>query len=303
MRPSSFIRRRAARWVRQSTRLWICIRSITSVRNRLAERRIWATPLSRPVVHTLVARNARGRAARSATRSPLTPSARPYIGELSIILALEAKSRRTTSRNGRRAFSSAPTSNTGQVPRPMTGIASPVDGIGRDSIGVSGIGVSGIGVLSSDPALPNCCRIRAGSALFIDQFRTRIRRQRWVAHNHGVNATRWHRKRERRGHARLSKEEAAEYKPGASRKLEGQAAAVHRPKEPRKPVLAAAVAWSTRGHRRRPRPLRPQRRPPHRARNRSVLLPDTQSLRQWRLLRRRPRLYSLRDLECRLQAR
>jgi hypothetical protein len=42
----------------------------------------------------------------------------------------------------------------------MTGISSPVDGIGRDNIGVSGIGAR-----SSNRALPNSCRIPAGSAL------------------------------------------------------------------------------------------------------------------------------------------
>jgi hypothetical protein len=100
IRPSVFIRRRLASCVRQSTRLWICIRSITSARSSWAERRICSMPRSRPVVHTLVARKARGRAASSANKSPVTASARPYIGELSITRPPASSSARRTSRGG-----------------------------------------------------------------------------------------------------------------------------------------------------------------------------------------------------------
>src|SRR5262249_39477228 len=90
-------------------------------------------PRSPPVVHTLVARKAPGRAANSASRSPVTASARPYIGQLSMIRPPPSRKRRNTSRSGLRAASSVPTSKARHVPSPMTGRASPVDGIGRVS--------------------------------------------------------------------------------------------------------------------------------------------------------------------------
>jgi len=82
----------------------------------------------------LVARKARVRASISASSSPVTASARPYIGELSIIRPPASKSSRSTSRSGRRAASPAPASKARHVPSPMTGIASPVEGIGRINI-------------------------------------------------------------------------------------------------------------------------------------------------------------------------
>jgi hypothetical protein len=63
------------------------------------------------------------------------PSARPYIGEVSIIRPPASTSACTTARKRPRAGSSAPTSNTCQVPSPTTGIGSPEDGIGRVIIG------------------------------------------------------------------------------------------------------------------------------------------------------------------------
>src|SRR4051794_8573792 len=75
--------------------------------------------------------NTRGLRPASATRSPVTSSARPYIGEESIIRPPGSVSCFNTARNGCRARSSAPASKTCQVPSPITGMASPEDGIGR----------------------------------------------------------------------------------------------------------------------------------------------------------------------------
>src|ERR1700720_89489 len=108
---------------------------MTGLRNSSAQRRICAIPRSFPLVHTLVARKTRGRNPGSATRSPVTASARPYIGEVSIIRPPASTSCRSTALSGARAPSSAPTSKTCEVPSPMTGIASPEDGIGRVIIG------------------------------------------------------------------------------------------------------------------------------------------------------------------------
>src|SRR5260370_27970811 len=94
-----------------------------------AGRFIWAIPASRPEVHTLVAIKADSRASSSVSKSPTTPSARPYIGELSIILAPPAKNNRSTSASVLRVAAPPPTSKACQVPSPMTGRASPVLGI------------------------------------------------------------------------------------------------------------------------------------------------------------------------------
>src|SRR5260370_13151205 len=52
---------------------------------QLSRAPICSIPRSRPVVHTLVARKLRDRAPESASRSPVTASARPYLGEGSMI--------------------------------------------------------------------------------------------------------------------------------------------------------------------------------------------------------------------------
>src|SRR5580704_7297887 len=81
MRPSVFQARKVGRCARQSTRLWICIRSRRSVFNSAIDFFIWAMPLSQPEVQTLVAMKALSRVPAAASRSPTTPSAAPYIGE------------------------------------------------------------------------------------------------------------------------------------------------------------------------------------------------------------------------------
>ena len=88
-------------------------------------------PASRPLVQTLVARKALARCFDAASRSPVTASARPYIGELSITLPPAANSASSTP--GRRWYSALPgaTSKPIQVPQPTTGRASRVEGMGR----------------------------------------------------------------------------------------------------------------------------------------------------------------------------
>ena len=83
MRPACFHSRSVARWVCQSTRLWICMRSSTSVPSSRIESCIWRIPLWRLRVHTLVATKAGWRRLPLPSSSPSTASARPYIGELS----------------------------------------------------------------------------------------------------------------------------------------------------------------------------------------------------------------------------
>jgi hypothetical protein len=68
-----------------------------------------------------------------AISAPITASELPYIGDESTMRPPAATcSRRMSPRTRRSGESAAPTSNVSQVPSPMTGIASPVDGIGRE---------------------------------------------------------------------------------------------------------------------------------------------------------------------------
>src|SRR2546422_5978708 len=134
MRPASFQSRRVRRWVRQSSRLWICIRSRRLRRRRRSDCSIWATPASRPVVQTLVARKSASRIPSSAPRSPTTPSAAPYIGDESITRPPSSKKRCRTSLSGSRGAADALTSKVRHVPRPTAGIVSPPCGMGRRRI-------------------------------------------------------------------------------------------------------------------------------------------------------------------------
>ena len=86
------------------------MRSMRSVRSSRIERCIWAMPLSRPDVQTLVAMKALSRVPAAASRSPTTPSAAPYIGELSITEPPASNNDRSTSTSGARCCGDAPTS-------------------------------------------------------------------------------------------------------------------------------------------------------------------------------------------------
>ena len=125
MVPASFQERRVFTCVRQSTRLWICIRSIRPI--RAMDSRICATPSSRPLVQTLLARNARFVPPSSRSTSPTVVSERPYMGEESIAFPPASSSVRTTSTSAARSE----VSNVRQVPMPITGSSSPLRGIVR----------------------------------------------------------------------------------------------------------------------------------------------------------------------------
>ena len=92
---------------------------------------ICAMPASRPSAHTFVAANTTPAARASRRRSPVTCSARPYIGEESITIPPPSMNAATTAASGARAAASSPTSNVREVPIPITGNCSPLDGIGR----------------------------------------------------------------------------------------------------------------------------------------------------------------------------
>ena len=134
MRPSSFHSRNVARCVFTSTRLCTCMRSIRFVRRSAIERSIDLIPFSLPRVQTFVARKTLSRIPSVAVRSPITCSARPYIGEVSIARppSLTKSERRASS--CRRLSGIRSTSNTRQVPKPIAGSFSSDDGIARINI-------------------------------------------------------------------------------------------------------------------------------------------------------------------------
>src|SRR5438876_734550 len=72
----------------------------------------------------------------------MTSCDEPYIGDESIIRPPASTKLRITSAQASRAAGSSPTLNVIQLPRPTTGSASPVDGIGRVRIarGCAGAG-------------------------------------------------------------------------------------------------------------------------------------------------------------------
>src|SRR5713226_8376435 len=134
MRPDAFHSLSVRRCVRQSTKLWICMRSTRRARRRRNDCSIWARPASRPLVQTLVARKSLSVTPRSAARSPTTDSAAPYIGEESITRPPSSTSRSSVCLRGSRSPADAPTSNARHVPSPTAGSVSPLDGMGRCSI-------------------------------------------------------------------------------------------------------------------------------------------------------------------------
>src|SRR5262245_42011812 len=67
----------------------------------------------------------------------MTSCDEPYIGDESIIAPPASRQLRTTSAQASLATGSSPTLNVIQLPRPMAGTCSPVDGIGRLRIAVA----------------------------------------------------------------------------------------------------------------------------------------------------------------------
>src|SRR3989442_1010221 len=106
------------------------MRSRRCLRSRRSDCSICATPVSRPLVQTLVARNNVSVIARSVARSPTTDSAAPYIGEESTTRPPSSAKRWRTSLSGARSVAEAPTSKVRHVPSPTAGIFSRLDGMG-----------------------------------------------------------------------------------------------------------------------------------------------------------------------------
>ena len=112
-----------------STRLCTCNKSIVLVCSNPNERSIELMPASLPRVQTFVARKRESRSPNLPTRSPITCSARPYMGEESITRPVHfTKSRIKGSSIEARA---GLTSKTRHVPKPITGSFSPEPGIAR----------------------------------------------------------------------------------------------------------------------------------------------------------------------------
>src|SRR6266852_1514037 len=134
MRPCAFQSRIVVSCVVTSTRLCTCIKSTRFVCNRANERSIDSIPACLPRVQTFVARKTESRIPSFATRLPITSSDRPYMGDESITRAPSFTNSKRTSSSCFSLSGLRSTSNTFQVPRPITGSFSPDDGIARVSI-------------------------------------------------------------------------------------------------------------------------------------------------------------------------
>src|SRR6201997_2171310 len=134
MRPCRFNSCIVASCVFTSTRLCTCIRSIRFVRRSASERSIDSIPLCLPRVQTLVARNSFSRIPSADVSSPITSSARPYMGEESITRPPSFSKTDRTNSSRLRISAVRSTSNALHVPRPITGSFSPEEGMVRVSI-------------------------------------------------------------------------------------------------------------------------------------------------------------------------
>ena len=134
MRPCCFQSRSVARCISTSSRLWTCIRSIRSARSRAIERFIDSIPACLPCVQTLVAKKSFSRIPSAAVRSPITCSARPYIGDVSITRPPSFTNKASTSSNCRRLSDARSTSNVRHVPNPIADSFSSDEGIARINI-------------------------------------------------------------------------------------------------------------------------------------------------------------------------
>src|SRR5467141_2795156 len=97
-------------------------------------------PACLPLVQTLVATKSLALTPSAAASSPVTDSEEPYIGELSITRPPSSTNIFRVSWACAFSFASEATSNTGQVPRPTAGIASPVFGTRPASVPAPGTG-------------------------------------------------------------------------------------------------------------------------------------------------------------------
>src|SRR5438094_4903037 len=154
MRPSFFHSRNVGRCVFTSTRLCTCMRSIRFVRRSAIERSIDLIPFSLPRVQTFVARKSLSRIPSVAVRSPITCSARPYIGDESITRPPSFTNRASTSSNCFRLSGARSTSNVRHVPKPITSSFSPEEGIARICIVDDSLAVHTRDAPKSNPAAP-----------------------------------------------------------------------------------------------------------------------------------------------------
>ena len=134
MRPCCFHSRNVTSCVFTATRLCTCIRSIRFARKSLRERSIDSIPFCFPRVQTFVARKSFSRIPSDDVSSPITCSARPYIGDESMTRPPSSTKRERTSSNWLRISAVRSTSKARHVPRPITGSFSPEQGMMRVSI-------------------------------------------------------------------------------------------------------------------------------------------------------------------------
>src|SRR5262249_41440989 len=110
----------------------------------------------------LVAMKSFRRSASLAAMSPTTSSDCPYMGDESMRRPPSSTNAPSTSSSGVRSAEVDPTSKVCQVPRPTTGIVSPVEGTGRD--GGAGAGPPPRAVPARSIVILAPARPRSGSA-------------------------------------------------------------------------------------------------------------------------------------------
>ncbi len=135
MRPAAFSARKVSRCVSQRSRLCTWMRSNFGRPQSRRESAICRLPVPSHIVHTFVAENSARLSGTRASPWPITASDEPYIGEESTMPPPRAKNSASTFARASRNARSSPTLNVIQVPRPMAGICSPVDGMARMSFG------------------------------------------------------------------------------------------------------------------------------------------------------------------------
>src|ERR1044071_6995393 len=187
MRACDFHSRNVASCVWTSTRLWTCIRSIRFARRSSIERSIDLIPFPLPRVQTFVARNNLSWMPTAVVNSPITSSACPYIGDVSITRPPSFTKSERTSPSCLRLSPVRSTSNACQVPRPITGSFSPVEGIARVSIASDSAVACPRNASTGKSKPPAVAPIsRAASRLVIICILGRLIRSRQLAHPFGT---------------------------------------------------------------------------------------------------------------------
>src|SRR6478735_7152504 len=115
----------------QESRLCTCSRSKRATPQCWRDVSIWPGPRAPGAIHTLSAEKRCGGLPSFFKPAPMTSCEEQYIGEESIIRPPASKKLRMTSVQSARATRSSPTLKVIQLPSPITGNASPLDGIRR----------------------------------------------------------------------------------------------------------------------------------------------------------------------------